>query len=464
MTDLVLNCKGDSKKLYTLVSKLTGSVKDNPLPSAENDENLANEFADYFMDKISKIRNSLSNVPDYCPGEADTSVPSLESFEPLSQDEVKAIISALGTKSCESDVIPTKLLKKCLSGLLPCITKKVNLSLSSGVFPSNYEETIVRPLLKKQGLEQQCSNYRPVSNLTFMSRVIEKAMLHHFDKHCDDHDLLPNNLSAYRPKFSCETALLRLTNDTLVGMEQKEVTPLLAIDLSAAFDTVNHNILLDVLQKRFGIKSTALNWVSSYLRPRTCKISVRKAYSSLRDLEFSVPEGSCSGPKFFLAYISTLCDIPHNEIDIFGFADDHILKNSFVPKIPEAEEEAIINLEKVSVEVKKWMDSNKFKMNCSKTEFIMFGSRQQLSKCSTKDININGDIIERVPVIRYLGTWLDHQLNLKVHISKKCQTAMINLQKIKFIRHFLTREATEILVLSLVMSHTLTTQTVYSMV
>ena len=173
-------------------------------------------------------------------------------------------------------------------------------------------------------------------------------------------------------------------------MEQKEVTPLLAIDLSAAFDTVNHNKVLDVLQKQFGIESSALNWVSSYLRPRTCKISVQKAYSSLRDLEFSVPQGSCSGPKFFLAYISTLCDIPHNEI---GFADDHILKNSFVSKIPEAEEEAIINLVKVSVEVKKWMDSNKLKMNCSKTEFIMFGSRQQLSKCSTEDININGDSI-----------------------------------------------------------------------
>ena len=196
-------------------------------------------------------------------------MPSLESFEPLSQDEVKAIISDLGTKSCGSDVIPTKLLKKCLSGLLPCITKIVNLSLSSGVFPSNYKEAIVRPLLKKQGLEKQCSNYRPVSNLTFM--VIEKAMLHHFDKHCDDHDSLQNNRSAYRPKFSCETALLRLTNDILVGMEQKEVTPLLAIDLSAAFDTVNHNILLDVLQKRFGIKRTALNWVASYLCPRTAK-------------------------------------------------------------------------------------------------------------------------------------------------------------------------------------------------
>ena len=91
-------------------------------------------------------------------------------------------------------------------------------------------------------------------------------------------------------------------------------------------------------------------------------------------------------------------------------------------------------------------------MNCAKTEFMMFGSKQQLSMCSTKDININGDI-ERVPVIRYLSVWLDQQLNLKVHISKKCQIAMINLQKKRFIRHFLTREATEILVISLVMSH-----------
>ena len=102
-----------------------------------------------------------------------------------------------------------------------------------------------------------------------MSKIIEKAMLLRFNKNCQDYNLLQNNQSAYRSTFSCETALLRLTNDILFAVETKHITSLLAIDLSAAFDTVDHSVVLNVLEKRFSISETAHNWVSSYLRPRS---------------------------------------------------------------------------------------------------------------------------------------------------------------------------------------------------
>ena len=290
LTDLVLNSKGNTKKLYQIVSKLTGSVKDNPLPKAENDKKLANDFADFFLQKIKKIRDDLDNIPNYNPEYLEMEIPALTIFEELSQNEVKDIINNLGTKSCELDAIPTKILKKCLSSLLPSITEIVNLSLASVMFPSNYKEAIIRPLLKKPGLDLHCSNYRPVSNLPFMSKIIEKAMLLRFNKHCQDYNLLPNNQSAYRPTFSCETALLRLANDILVAMETKQITSLLAIDLSAAFDTVDHSVLLNVLEKKFFISETALNWVSSYLRPRSFKIKVGNDFSAPRLLEFCVPK------------------------------------------------------------------------------------------------------------------------------------------------------------------------------
>ena len=307
------------------------------------------------MTKIQTIRDDLAEIPNFCPAETHNAIPSLRHFEPLSQNEVKSIINNLGTKSCESDIISTQLLKTCLPGLLPSITKIVNVCLSSGVFPNNYKEAIVRPLLKKPGLDLVCSNYRPVSNLTFLSKVLEKAMLPRFNKHCNEYNLLPENQSAYRPNFSCETALLKLTNDILVAMEDKEITSLVAIDLSAAFDTVDHSILLNVLEKRFGVCGTALNWVNTYLSPRSCKVNIGKSYSTPHDLKFCVPQSSCSGLIFFLAYISTLGDIIPNEIDMFGFADDYILKNRFNPKVANAELNAITNLEHVNLEVKKWM-------------------------------------------------------------------------------------------------------------
>ena len=241
-----------------------------------------------------------------------------------------------------------------------------------------------------------------MSNLTFLSKVLEKAMLLRFNKHCNEYNLLPENQSAYRPNFSCESALLKLTNDILIAMEDKENTSLVAIDLSAVFDTVDHSILLNVLEKRFSICGTALNWVTTYLSPRSCKVNIGKSYSTPHDLKFCVPQGSCSGPIFFLAYISTLGDIIPNEIDMFGFADDHILKNRFNPKVANAEPNAITNLEHVNLEVKKWMDANKLKMNCSKTEFILFGSKTQLSKCITTNNSICGDLVKGVSVIRYL--------------------------------------------------------------
>lgn len=267
------------------------------------------------------------------------------------------------------------------------------------------------------------------------------------------HDLLPKNQSAYRRFHSCESALLRLVNDILGGMERQEVTALIAIDLSAAFDTVDHDILTDVLNKQYGICSTALNWIDSYLRPRSCRVNVSSAYSRLRALECSVPQGSCLGPWLYLAYAGTLFDVIPPSITVRGFADDHTADKQFCPSDPGTEENAKYELEQCSLTINDWMNQNKLKMNASKTEFIKFGSQPQLNKCETNSIKVVGDNIEAENCVRYLGAFLDETLNFKEHVKRKCRTAILNYMRIKSIRQYLTKEATEILVLSLVMSH-----------
>ena len=137
---------------------------------------------------------------------------------------------------------------------------------------------------------------------------------------------------------------------------------------------------------------------------------------------------------------------------MYGFADDHTANTRFKPT-PTEEACAIDDLQNCAIEINKWMNNNKLKMNNSKTEFILFGSRLQLNKCSTKEITICNEVIKSTNCIRYLGAFLDKSLNFKEHVKRKCKTAMLYYFKIKSIRKYLSKEATETLLLSLVISH-----------
>ena len=229
-------------------------------------------------------------------------------------------------------------------------------------------------------------------------------MLQQFNDHCDAHNLIPDYQSAYQPNYSCETALVKITNDILWAMEHQRATNLMAIDLSSAFDTMDFGCLTQVLQDRFGIKGKALCCFENYLHPRFCKVNVGHTYSSVRELKCSVPQGSCVGPILYTIYASTLEEVvggpesnndsPILKIDLHGFADDHALKNSFKAGDLEAEHTCILTLEGTASNVKMWMDQNCLKMNDEKIEFIVFASRQLMPKCEIKTLCVNGVNVE----------------------------------------------------------------------
>ena len=266
---------------------------------------------------------------------------------------------------------------------------------------------------------------------------------------------MPDYQSAYRSNYSCETALIKLVNDILCSMENTSVTALMAIDLSAAFDTVDHDVLLSVLSAKFGVVGTALSWFDSYLRPRTCTVHIGSKHSSPKEVAFSVPQGSCLGPVLFLAYSSTMHEIVPVGMDLHGFADDHALKKAFSTRAnaEQNEQSTTLELENASIQIKSWMDQHRLKMNSAKTEFILFGSSAQLKKCSVNHITVNGDNVERTNMIKYLGAWMDENLTFKKHITKKCQIAAYSLHKIRCVRKYLTEDACHILVRGLVISH-----------
>ena len=337
----------------------------------------------------------------------------------------------------------------------------MNVSLEQGVFPDRWKTAIIRPLLKKLGLELFTSNYRPVSNLPFLSKVLEKIVLARYNDHCDRYNLIPSFQLAYRPKHSCETSTVKLVNDLLWSMERKEATAVAVIDLSAAFDTVDHNILIDLLHETFGIGDKALRWFQSYLENRFCKVKIGKDYSEKKSLDFSVPQGSCVGPVLYLSYAASISDVVSDVSDegdprlisIIGFTDDHAMKKSFIPTLEDDEEVCIANLQACLSRVKEWMDSMRLKMNEGKTKFIIIGSSHQIAKCSMTQLKVNNVEVQRSSVINYLGTHMDEKLSFKEHITAKCRTAAINFQRIKIIQRVLTEQAKETLVLGTVMSH-----------
>ena len=225
------------------------------------------------------------------------------------------------------------------------------------------------------------------------------------------------------------------------------------MDVSAAFDTVDHQILLDVLENRFGITQTALSWFKTYLQPRFCKVCINKSYSKPQDPAFSIPQGSCASPILYLVYASTMKDVIPPHICPHGYADDHGIKNKFDASNRMDETNTINSLVSTTDDIKNWMDTNHLKMNGAKTDFITFAARKQLPKCQITEITVDNCVFQRGSVIHHLGAWLDQHLSLKKQITTKCATAMFNIQHIKHIQNTLTQSACQTLVQGLVMAH-----------
>lgn len=324
---------GDQRKLFKASKSLFNHDNGSIFPPCANDQDLANEFGDFFVQKILDIKSAIISTAhqptNALPVESVTDV-SFPEFNLLSESEVRATILSSTKKSCPLDPIPTTLLVKHLDELLPSVTRIINLSLDTGYFPDQWKLALVRPLLKKDGLEPVLKNYRPVSNLQYISRLVETVVARQLQKSLKN--LFPVYQSAYRHHHSTETALLKVVNDILLNMDKQRVTLLLLLDLSTAFDTVEHNTLLRRLQNSFGIQGKVLWWLKSYLSGRSQCISVNGSLSRIFNLECGVPQGSCLGPLLFTLYTSRLFDIIQTHLpEVHCFADDTQLYLSVSP-------------------------------------------------------------------------------------------------------------------------------------
>ena len=436
------DCKGDSKKTYSIVNKLLDREKvSSSLPSATTPLDIANNFKTFFKDKVETIYQKIET------GRSAVCQPSLSSksytssifakFESVSDSDLVQIIKDMPSKYCDLDPLPTKILLKCLPELLPLLSFIVNKSLKLGTFPEKLKEALVRPSLKNPDLDSESlSNYRPISNLSFLSKIIEKCVSVQLTKYLEENDLFTEFQSGYRKHHSCETATTKIHSDILVMCDKRSRVVLLILDLSAAFDTVNHTCLLKKLKNMYGIQCLALEWIKSYLTDRSFCVKVKDTKSKQTILEVGVPQGSILGPLLFILYTKDLQEIAiNNGLNIHLYADDTQLYCTFDPS--DSVQDVEDKIKKCMEEIKAWMLVNFLQLNESKTDVIVISSKHDGSHYPTTtldfDLTADGKPTKVEATLKSLGVILDNHLTMSDFITQTVQSCNHQIRNLWFI-------------------------------
>jgi hypothetical protein len=442
------------KEVFKVTNKLLHKQNESILPSYTDDAELANRFVNYFTDKIVNIREGIEasnigmvNILETSSDDTEI-LTKLSKFRPVTEAEVLKIIKKSPSKSCGQDPIPTWLLKECQEVLLPVITVIVNLSLTTSTMPDELKEAHIAPLIKKAILDPEIlKNFRPVSNLAYLSKLIERVVAAQYIEHLKQNGLCEDMQSAYREFHSTETALLRVQNDILLGIDKDGAAILVLLDLSAAFDTIDHKILLSTLENEFGITGQALAWFESYLTGRHQLVKINGVPSEKVLLKFGVPQGSVLGPLLFISYTKPLGKIiKKHGLQYHLYADDTQLYLAFSPSKNGSAEAAIERIQNCVQDIKRWMSTHFLKLNEDKTEILVLGKNLKVCdeiRSKISPVNIGGCSVTPVEHVRNLGVIFDSVCNLHKYVGNICKGSYHQIRNIGSIRKYLDTESTK---------------------
>ena len=245
-------------------------------------------------------------------------------FDEVTFDELLYAIQKLPNKQCEHDSIPTWLLKKIATTVAPSILSIFNLFFATGKVQCQFKHAYVTPFLKKSDLDQETlSSYRPISNLSVFSKLLERIVLPRIVIYLNNKNLLPSFQSAYRRHHSTETALLKVFTDILEAADNKKISLLVLLDLLSAFDLIDHQILIRRLNESFGLNDLTFEWFRNYLFNRSFNVKCPKTELTQNVYPTGVPQGSVLGPLLFTLYTADLEKIAASyNLTIRQYADD----------------------------------------------------------------------------------------------------------------------------------------------
>ena len=279
-----------NRSLYSVVDKLLDNGKEVVLPTTVSDVELANKFQQYFGDKVDKICTSItpSSSTKVRLGSPPTNVTPLAVFKPATVDEIKSIAMSYTIKCSPEGPIPACILKQNVDIFIPYWLDIVNLSLQLGSMDA-LKSAIIFPFIKEIGSlgdKENLKNYRPVSNLQFVGKLVERVVDNRLQKHLSSNNLNSTKQFGYKKDHSTKTLLLKIVNKLLTSFDNNIPCVVLLLDLSAAFDTVNHKKLLDILYCDLRVVGTAYEWFKSFLTNRTLHVKIGEAFSDEASLPF----------------------------------------------------------------------------------------------------------------------------------------------------------------------------------
>ena len=368
-------------------------------------------------------------------------------FTPTNEFEINKIIKQLpNKKSYGYDKISNCLLKELRQVIIGSLSIVFNKSLEDGVFPVCMKDADTVPLFKSK-CRQGCNNYRPISLLLTLSKILEKIVYKRTIVFLDKHNILFNSQYGFQKKHSCSDAIMELVSEILKKNENGIYTACVFLDLSKAFDTLEPRILLEKMQ-RYGIRGVASKWFNSYLSNRKLRVRCGTekdpgvSYSSLYDVDYGTPQGSCLGPLLFLIFTNNLYRNLENCHAIL-FAD-----NTTVYKGHRNKNYLRWCLESDLIRLTDWFRANKLKVNINKTVFMSFGRSGKLDH-----IDICGECIECSENTKFLGLWIDENLNWHKHINTLINKLKRNLSLLQNTRNLFDQSTLKLIYHAHLQSH-----------
>ena len=447
-------CKNESKIIWQNINSLLGkqnnkhnfvSIINEEGVTLNNLRDIANSFNSYYVNVGPNLANSIGN----CSRNFELpKVKSQNSFFlfPTDREEIVKIIKLLKPKTSSGhDNISAKFIKQVSDGLITPFVHIVNLSLSTGIVPAAMKKAKVIPIFKNSGEVTIMKNYRPVSLLPVLSKVLERIVYNRLFHYLIKKSILHKSQYGFQKDLSTEQAILEMQDRLVDILNNKDCCVGIFMDLSKAFDTLDHRILLKKLS-HYGIRGISLDWFQNYLTDRCQYVSINGTNSDLLPITCGVPQGSILGPLLFLIYINDLPLVSKKAVTVL-FADD----TNALYTGKTYEELAHVVCHDLNI-LSDWFKCNKLALNELKTKYIIFHKRFNKPP-ENFEIKLNGIALERVEVTKFLGVLIQENLSWNKHIDQVCNKIARSTALLAKLKHYVPRYVLLIIYNSLCLSH-----------
>ena len=406
------NNKGNIKKTWEVINSLVRPKSKDPdeykdlIKNGKTKKDVANEFNDFFSNVGPNLAKQIKTTHQTYETFMKQRISNTMFLKPVTEDELMNTVKSMQSKkSLDYLGVDMSLVKQIMPNIKNNFLTICNKSLEQGIFPDAMKTAKVVPIFKS-GDKSRYNNYRPISLLPQFSKLLEKLFTTRLDSFLNKNDVLYQSQYGFQRNLSTSSAVMELIEEITNNIEQKKKTGGIFIDLKKAFDTVNHEILIRKAE-HYGLRGKVNDWLKSYLSNRRQYVVIGEEKSRELPVTCGVPQGSVLGPKLFLLYINDITNVT-NLMKFILFADDTTIlcsdKNS---------DQLIKTINEELDRLYNWFSANKLSLNVSKTNYLLFYK----DNTSNNPIKINNEIIEKASVSKFLGVYLDDQLNWKYHIN-----------------------------------------------